>query len=386
MSGPAVSIVIPVFNRVELTQQCLLYLAQHTTGVTHEVIVVDNASTDGTAAFLAEQEQAGRVRVIRNEANAGFGRACNQAAAIARGEHLVLLNNDTVPLPGWLDALVATVERDPGVGVVGSRLLYPNETIQHAGMVFRPNGMLDHVHRGAARDAAEVLEAQDFACVTGACLLLPRALFERLGGFDETYYFYLEDVDLCLRVWEAGLRVRYCPESVLFHYENASVQDTRWRDEKVLEGLALLHRRWAGRWPAGVRRLAWPLALPGGPPHFTALAYAEELVARPELLAAYARAFAGHAEATLVIAVAPRTPEISARLTAAVAEAGLAGDDAPDLLALDLGQAVHLPVAALYSAFPATGPLAALPRFDERSVDGLAALAAGAPPTLAAAS
>ena len=127
------SIIIPVFNRVELTQQCLTHLAQVTSDPSFEVIIVDNASSDGTPEFLRTLE--GDIQVIRNEENRGFAKACNQGAALARGKYVVFLNNDTIPQPGWLSSLVEEVESHEQVGIVGSKLLCPNNTIQHAGVV-----------------------------------------------------------------------------------------------------------------------------------------------------------------------------------------------------------------------------------------------------------
>ncbi|MCP9473460.1 MAG: glycosyltransferase, partial [Nitrospira sp.] len=118
------SIIIPVYNNLELTKQCLTALASATTGVDYEVILVDNGSTDGTTAFL--QTLQGEVQVIRNEENRGFAKACNQGAKAARGKYLVFLNNDTIPQPNWLGPLVQEVEEHPEVGVVGSKLLYPD--------------------------------------------------------------------------------------------------------------------------------------------------------------------------------------------------------------------------------------------------------------------
>ncbi len=128
------SIIIPVFNKLELTRQCLTTLASITTMPEYEVIVVDNASSDGTAEFLAEL--GGDVQVISNPENYGFAVACNQGANAARGEFLLFLNNDTIPTDGWLNALVDEVERHPDVAVVGSKLLYEDGTIQHAGVAF----------------------------------------------------------------------------------------------------------------------------------------------------------------------------------------------------------------------------------------------------------
>jgi GT2 family glycosyltransferase len=321
MSAPLVSIVIPVFNRVELTQQCLDAI-ESTVSLPYEVIVVDNASTDGTAAFLGEAESAGRLRAILNDENLGFGKACNKGIAASRGRYVVLLNNDTIPLAGWLDALVSAVEADPTIGMAGSRLLYPNGTIQHAGITWNAHNMLYHVHRGVPNDAPEVLVPRDYPAVTGACILLPRDLLVELGGFDESFHMYVEDIDLCMRVWERGRRVTYRPDSVLFHLENASVTDTAWRDAHVIEGQRRLCERWVGRWPVAVRRLVWPQAPPGGPRHFSVLALAEELVDDVSLLVAFGRAF-GSEEGTIVIAVPQSAPELGDRLAATASAAGI---------------------------------------------------------------
>jgi hypothetical protein len=129
-----VSIVIPVFNKVELTRQCLISLAEVTDNVHYEVIVVDNASTDGTESLLATL--GGDVQIIQNKENLGFAKGNNQGAQAARGRYLVFLNNDTIPKKGWLKSLVDEVTVHPDVAVVGSKLLYPDDTIQHAGVVF----------------------------------------------------------------------------------------------------------------------------------------------------------------------------------------------------------------------------------------------------------
>ena len=225
-ASAAVSIVIPVFNRAELTRDCLAALAATTRDRFAavpgrvEVIVVDNASTDDTPALLAGCGSA--ITVVRHDENLGFARACNAGARHASGAYVVFLNNDTVPQPHWLDALVAAADSDPAIGAVGARLLYPNGTIQHAGLAFTPDFEPVHAFHGVAGDAPEVSHDRDCEAVTGACLLMPRALFLELGGFDEGYRMYFEDVDLCLRVRAAGRRVRYAAASVVVHLERAS--------------------------------------------------------------------------------------------------------------------------------------------------------------------
>jgi GT2 family glycosyltransferase len=170
------SIIIPVFNKVELTRQCLTTLASLTTMPEYEVIVVDNASTDGTAEFLAEL--GGDVQVIRNQENYGFATACNQGAKAASGEFLLFLNNDTIPTEGWLNALVDEVERHPDVAVVGSKLLYEDGTIQHAGVAFSRNMFGPyHIYQKLPADSPMVNRRREFQCVTAACMLVRREAF-----------------------------------------------------------------------------------------------------------------------------------------------------------------------------------------------------------------
>ena len=215
----SVSIVIPVYNRVDLTVQCLEAIGQTTSG-DFEVVVVDDASTDGTAELLARFGSA--LTVVRHDENHGFARACNDGARVARGDFLVFLNNDTQPRPGWLDALVGAADAAPDVGAVGARLLYPDGTIQHAGIGFTRDFEPFHLHQGSPADAPAVTDDRDCEAVTGACLLVPRAVYAEVGGFDEGYRMYFEDIDLCLRIRATGRRVRYAAKSVVVHLERAS--------------------------------------------------------------------------------------------------------------------------------------------------------------------
>jgi O-antigen biosynthesis protein len=213
------SIIIPVWNKRDLTAQCLKALAAVTTEPSYEVIVVDNGSTDGTAEFLASLS--GDVQIIRNQDNLGFAKACNQGARAARGKYLVFLNNDTIPLKGWLKALVSEVEGYPEVGIVGSKLLYQDGTIQHAGVALsRVDGLPYHIYKGVPGDLPIVNQRREYQIVTGACLLIRRSLFKELGGFDEGFRNGFEDVDLCLKAGERGYRVVYQPRSVVYHLES----------------------------------------------------------------------------------------------------------------------------------------------------------------------
>ncbi len=245
-----VSIVMPVRDRLDLTRQCVAAIEQHTRPGSYELVVVDNGSTDGTLAWLDETERSGRLRSVRNVENVGFGAACDLGAAASDGAHVLLLNNDMLPLPGWLEALVEAVAA-PEVGIAGSRLLYPDGTVQHAGISFDSQSLPYHLARGRAKDHPVVLTSRDVAAVTGACMLLRREVHERLGGFDDAFFFCVEDVDLCVRAWDAGLRVVYRADSTVVHLESGSVTDDDWKGALVREGWDRLHDRWLDRWPAG---------------------------------------------------------------------------------------------------------------------------------------
>ena len=237
------SIIIPVFNKLELTRQCLTTLASVTTMPEYEVIVVDNASTDGTAEFLAEL--GGDVQVIRNPENYGFAIACNQGAKAARGEFFLFLNNDTIPTEGWLNALVDEVERHPDVAVVGSKLLYEDGTIQHAGVAFSRSWFSPyHIYKKFPADAPVVNRRREFQCVTAACMLVRREVFESVGGFDDGYRNGFEDVDLCLKIGERGWKIVYQPKSVVYHLES----QTPGRKAHERENSKRLLARWGHKW------------------------------------------------------------------------------------------------------------------------------------------
>jgi GT2 family glycosyltransferase/thioredoxin-like negative regulator of GroEL len=241
ISAKKVSIIIPVFNGVEYTRQCIdQLLAVTDRAIPHEIIVVDNASTDGTAQFLAKLQ--GDIRVITNRENLGFARACNHGARLATGDYLVYLNNDTIPQAGWLEALIEGVEHD-GADICGSLLLYPDGSVQHAGVAFDERGIGYHIFKGHDAKDPGVTRKRFMQCVTGACMLIRKDLFAELGGFDEGYQNGYEDVDLCLRAGEKGGRILYVPESVLVHFEGA----TEGRELHEKQNAARFFERWRGK-------------------------------------------------------------------------------------------------------------------------------------------
>jgi GT2 family glycosyltransferase/predicted SAM-dependent methyltransferase len=246
---PLCSIVIPACNHASLTRQCLERLfAEPPASTDMEITVVDDASTDVTAALLASYGD--RIRVVTHAANTGFATACNHGAIPAAGEFLLFLNNDTIPRRGWLDAMVRCARRHPRAGIVGARLLFPNETIQHAGVAFASNGMPAHIYYGFPAEHPAVMRPRRYQAVTGACLLVRRELFEELGGFDPCFFNMYEDVDFCLRAGERGWETHYCPEAVLYHLQSmtrgAPTPETD-AARGAAHSLVTLAARWAGR-------------------------------------------------------------------------------------------------------------------------------------------
>ena len=214
------SIIIPVYNRVGYTFQCLRSLMQQVDR-NNEIIVVNNGSRDETHRLLSYMKDT--LTAINNAENLGFVKACNQGAAIARGKYLVFLNNDTVIQPGWLKHLVETVEADPAVGAVGSMLLYPDGRLQEAGGIIWKNGDGANYGRGEDPQNRRFRFAREVDYCSAASLLVRTDIFSKLGGFDERYSpaFY-EDTDLCFGVRSLGYKVIYQPMSQVVHYEGGS--------------------------------------------------------------------------------------------------------------------------------------------------------------------
>ncbi len=239
-TAPVCSIILPLFNHLDRTQACLETLIANTPPDAYEVILVDNGSTDGTAEFLACLE--GDVSVVRLARNLGFATACNQGASRAKGKYLVFLKSEVWLHHGWLEALLERAEADPGIGVLGSKLLGEDGAIRHAGFSVRHDEarlMPFSLHLGAPAAAPEVCRPGEVPMLAGACLMTRRDVFQRLGGFDETYFTDPAAMDYCLRARDAGYAVMYCPESGMTQMEAPAgdpFQEADFRDlDRLLE-------------------------------------------------------------------------------------------------------------------------------------------------------
>lgn len=217
---PLVSIVIPAYGQVPVTLRCLASLALNPPTVPHEVIVVEDASGDPAAHDVG---RVAGVRFLSNPINLGFLRSCNTAVQQARGSHILLLNNDTQVLPDAVDALWRTFERYPQAGLVGSKLVYPDGSLQEAGGIVWADGSARNHGRNGNRSAPEYNYLRDADYISGAAIMVEGKLWRRLGGFDERFCpAYYEDTDLAMQVRQAGRRVIYQPASTVIHFEGVS--------------------------------------------------------------------------------------------------------------------------------------------------------------------
>ncbi len=227
------SVIVLSWNGMDYLEDCLdAVLSQDYPDL--EVIVADNGSTDGSTDFVAEHYP--QVRLIRNECNLGFAAGNNVGLRAATGDVLVLLNQDTVVRPGWLEALVEALSTDPDIGIVGGKALYPDGTIQHAGGYVNERGGGSH-YGYRQEDVGQFDQMRDVDYVTGAALAITRQALQAIGGLDEGFKpAYFEDVDWCYRARRAGFRVVYVPQAVLIHKETSILADMSH------EGLYFFHR------------------------------------------------------------------------------------------------------------------------------------------------
>lgn len=248
---PLFTVSIATFNNLEYTRQCLEALFENTPLDLFDLVIVDNASRDGTQDYVTKElpqilgDKFGKVTIslLLNQTNVGFGQAHNQSGQECKTPYLLLLNNDTIPLPGWLTAIAKAFEDEPTAAVVGSKLVSPLLAggIQHAGVIF-VDGIPRHRFFGYAADAPQVNRREYVPAVTGACLAVRKHLWDEVineypvrnkeigkiiiakskGGLNPAYRNGWEDIEFCLRVREMGWQVLYEPKSVLYHYEGVT--------------------------------------------------------------------------------------------------------------------------------------------------------------------
>ncbi len=270
-----VSILIVSYNTCRLTLECLHSVYEQTTAIDYEVIVVDNASSDGSADAIAEAFP--QARLIRLTENVGFAAGNNLAAREATGDYLLLLNPDTVVLNRAIERLIEFAQREPDARIWGGRTLFPDRSLNPASCwraptlwsVFCIATGLTSLFRRSPLFAPESFGAwprdtvRQVDIVSGCFLLIERATWQRLGGFDPAFFMYGEEADLCLRAHKIGARPMVTPDATIIHYGGASERVREDKMVRLLQAKArLIRRHWGpARARAGVALLTlWPLS------------------------------------------------------------------------------------------------------------------------------
>jgi len=264
--SPAVSIITAVYNRLDLTKSYLLDLKHTLPSLNHEIILVDDGSTDGTREYLSSLQKP-HLKLILNEKNLGFAGANNRGAKNAQAPVLVFLNNDLVLSKGWLEPMLH-IAQEPNCGMVGNvQVNAVHGRIDHAGIVFTPWGIPQHY--GMDYLYLPKRGCKDFRAVTAACCLVKKDIFTKAGGFDESFRNGFEDIDLCLRLGNMGYQNKVALSSRVGHWVSSS-PGRKDKDDPNRE--LFLHRwgaiasEWGKRdWPRHylLRHLRYPWKLNG---------------------------------------------------------------------------------------------------------------------------
>ncbi len=247
---PRLSILIPVYNEIDYTADCLLSVMHHSANMPFEVVLADDCSTDPQALLLGKVKN---LTLVRQATNQGFIRNCNAAFAQCRGGYVLLLNNDAQLLPGALARMVAALDDDPALGAVGPKIIYPNGRLQEAGCFIRPNGESGMIGLFGDPNEPGYCYDRDIPYSSGAALMVRRDL---VGDtlFDERFRpAYCEDVDLCLRLRAAGWRVRYLHEAVVVHH--LSVSTNRQSIARKMRTIVTNQQRLVEQWGELIREL-----------------------------------------------------------------------------------------------------------------------------------
>lgn len=248
---PSVSLIIPTRDRLDLLRVCVGSILERTEYPDFEVVIVDNQSVEcETLEYFENLRKRHNVRVLRYDAPFNFSEINNFAAAQSRGELVGLINNDIeVTHADWLHEMASHAVR-PEIGAVGAMLYYPNDTIQHAGVLLGPGGVAGHIYCGMPRghrgQMSRALVAQEMSAVTAACLMVRRKVYEDVGGLDPELQVAFNDVDFCLRIRAAGYRNLWTPFAELYHHESATrgYEDTPEKQARFESEVKFMQSRW----------------------------------------------------------------------------------------------------------------------------------------------
>lgn len=261
-NNPLVSIIIPNKDQKESLKKCLDSVFEKTAYKNYEIIIVENNSTDSeTFAYYKELEKTSNIKIVTWESGFNYSAINNFGVKYARGEYLLFLNNDVEVInPEWMEELLGNCQREE-VGIVGSKLYYPDGTIQHAGTIIGIGGIAGHAFLNMPGSRTGYLHKasiqMNLSAVTAACMMMKASVFQQLEGFEEQLAVAFNDVDLCLRTVQAGYLVVYNPKVELYHYESKS-RGTEDSEEKI--------RRFQGE--IEFMRTRWIQILKDGDPYY----------------------------------------------------------------------------------------------------------------------
>jgi glycosyltransferase involved in cell wall biosynthesis len=252
LNPPLVSLIIPTRNGLSFLRQCIESILTKTTYPNYEILVIDNGSDDPEImAYFANIAKHPNLRVIRDDQPFNYSAINNDAVKRAHGTILGLINNDIeVISPNWLSEMVS-LALQPGAGAIGAKLLYPNNTVQHAGVIMGIGGVADHTHKHFPRDnygyCGRASLISNYSAVTGACLIVKKSIYNEVNGLNETdLKVAFNDVDFCLKIKEAGYRNIWTPYAELYHHESVSRgrENTATKKNRYLQEMLYMKHRW----------------------------------------------------------------------------------------------------------------------------------------------
>lgn len=245
-----ISIIIPLFNNYQLTEKCLESIYRHTKNINFEIVLVDNGSTDETHSIIEQYTKSyPNIKAIINGTNTGFSSANNIGVKVSKGKYVLLLNNDTIVTEKWLPPLIEVLDNDENVAAVGAKLIFDDDSIQHAGVAIINNKITgdplvaEHVYYKYNKSCECVNIPMEYQAITGACFLVRKSLYIDANGLDENFWNGYEDIDLCFKLRKMGFKLVYQPYSVVYHLESQSGSE---RFKKAHSNIKLLHKKWLG--------------------------------------------------------------------------------------------------------------------------------------------
>jgi len=249
---PLISIIIPNKDHVSDLSKCIASI-NNSTYKNHEIVIVENNSEEQqTHDYYKSLEKNTNIKIINYKQPFNFSAVCNFGVLHARGDQLLFLNNDTEAItPNWMEEMLMFSQRED-VGAVGAMLYYPDDTVQHAGVILGIGGIADHSHKHFRRDeygyASRLTIAQNLSAVTGACMMMRKECFEEVGGFDERLAVAFNDIDLCMKIRQKGYLIVFTPYAELYHYESKSrgVEDTPEKKNRFHKEVLLFREKWIG--------------------------------------------------------------------------------------------------------------------------------------------